>query len=458
MRLSLSLLAGCALAKDTKTEKLVKYGAEVMRETSLAFIEVEGNSVVSPLSIMGAMYLTAACTKPGSNSERQIIDNLWSTEPVAKKGSDVGMEPYNAFRNVEKFMSNEGDGYTLKIANGVFFQEGAVNIDRAKKSQPMNYFEKGDATIKAVDFQSDMDSAIDEINDWVDKTTNGKIDKLFESLDPETILALTSSLYFKSEWKNSFKPLGNNQVMQENLCWKSHPSDVCAEEVEWMQHTTKYPYKELKDPQLGISMEIFEVPLGYKKFSDKDVNDDAEMRNQMYVQFWMLKDGYLFDDADENDNDQKVQEFIKKHIGGIRSGRNALKRRELRLSLPKLSLETEVNLVEEMEELGIKDIFDSSLADFSPILGEDDNRGAIGEIKHKVKFDMDETGVEGAAVTASILTSRTISQPKPVRVERPFYFFVTNRCHNSKQASNKGCAIANIPIFAGRVVDPAAQI
>ena len=57
-----------------------------------------------------------------------------------------------------------------------------------------------------------------------------------------------------------------------------------------MQHTTKYPYKELKDSQLGITMEIFEVPLGFKKFSDADINDDAEMRNQMYVQFWMLKE------------------------------------------------------------------------------------------------------------------------------------------------------------------------
>ena len=93
----------------------------------------------------------------------------------------------------------------MKIANGVFFQEGAVNINRSKKSQPMSYFTKGDATIQNVDFQSDMDRAIDTINDWVDKTTNGKIDKLFETLDPDTILALTSSLYFKSEWKNSFK-------------------------------------------------------------------------------------------------------------------------------------------------------------------------------------------------------------------------------------------------------------
>lgn len=69
----------------------------------------------------------------------------------------------------------------------------------------MSYFTQGDATIQDVDFQSDMDSAIDTINDWVDETTNGKIDKLFESLDPDTILALTSSLYFKSEWKNPFK-------------------------------------------------------------------------------------------------------------------------------------------------------------------------------------------------------------------------------------------------------------
>lgn len=112
---------------------------------------------------------------------------------------------------------------------------------------------------------------------------------------------------------------------------------------------TKYPYKELKDSELGITMEIFEVPLGYKKFSDEEISDDAEMRNQMYVQFWMLKDGYLFGDADENDNDLKVQKFIKKHIGDIRTGRNGLKRRELRLTLPKLSLQTETNLVNEMQ-------------------------------------------------------------------------------------------------------------
>ena len=50
-----------------------------MRETSLAFIEVEGNSVVSPLSIMGAMYLTAACTKDRLTASYSHLKNHFTT-------------------------------------------------------------------------------------------------------------------------------------------------------------------------------------------------------------------------------------------------------------------------------------------------------------------------------------------------------------------------------------------
>ena len=47
--------------------------------------------------------------------------------------------------------------------------------------------------------------------------------------------------------------------------------------------------------------------------------------------------------------------------------------------------------------------------------------------------------------------------PEIIRIERPFYFFVTNRCHESDRRTTRGsgCAIANVPVFAGRVTDPA---
>ena len=78
----------------TSTEKRLKHGSDTIRHKAISFLEPKGNSVVSPLSIMGAMYLTAACAKPGSPSEREIIDNLWGVTPVSKKGNKVGNEPY----------------------------------------------------------------------------------------------------------------------------------------------------------------------------------------------------------------------------------------------------------------------------------------------------------------------------------------------------------------------------
>ena len=58
--------------------------------------------------------------------------------------------------------------------------------------------------------------------------------------------------------------------------------------------------------------------------------------------------GYL----DDGDNDSKVKEFIAKYADDIRTNRNRkykLERRDLNLILPKLSMETEVDLINTMK-------------------------------------------------------------------------------------------------------------
>lgn len=464
MKLSLALLSLGGLAESaklSKTEKLLKRGSSKIRHASLGFLEEEGNSVISPLSIMGAMYLTAACTKPGSKSEREIIDNLWGTNPAAgRPNSDVGHEPYTAFRDIEKFLCQSPENpddkqkYTLNISNGVFYQPRSVNLDQAKKSHPMDYFMQGGSTIQEHDFQKSPGKAVKAINKWVDETTNGKIKKIFDTIEADTVLVLGSSLYFKSLWKNDFTKLTKVQADKDGLCWLSQNDDDCAEGVGWFQQKTRVPYVQLKDKELDIEMNILEVPLGHKKFNDVGVEDGAELRNDMFVQIWYPTNGYLTDE----DYDKRAKQFIDKNLDDIRTGQKGqrLSRRELKLTMPVISLETETDLIDELKDQGINSIFIEGKADFSPILGEKDEKTAISEVKHKVKFDMDEAGVEGAAVTASVLTSRTISTPKPIRIERPFYFFVSNRCHNNseRKVGNKGCAMANIPVFAGRVTNP----
>ena len=47
--------------------------------------------------------------------------------------------------------------------------------------------------------------------------------------------------------------------------------------------------------------------------------------------------------------------------------------------------------------------------DLTPMVGEMNNNVEISKINHKVKFDVDENGIEGAAVTAVEISFRTIS-------------------------------------------------
>jgi len=402
MKISWALCLGLASGLS-KTEKRVEHGAKMMREKSMSFLAPDGNSIISPLSIMGAMYLTAACTKPDSDSERQIVESLWGLSPVSKNDNKVGNEPYLAFREMEKFLSSSGDNersvaYTLKLANGIFFQKGVVNLEKAKKSNPMKFFAQGDSTIQAHDFRNNMTTAISAINKWADQSTRGKIPTLFETLDHDTLLVMASSLYFKSSWKNPFKSMRNDQVKAYNLCWLSQKNDECNNDVEWIMQQSKFHYLELTD--MGITMQIIEVPLGNNKFSDKDMQKSAKLRNDMMVQFWYLKNDFMTN----GDNDKLVQAFIAKYADKVRTGKvgKKLMRADVKLILPKLSMNTEIDLVEQMKENGINAIFDAATADFSPILGDD--RAEISQIKHKVKFDMNEDGVEGAAITASVLS------------------------------------------------------
>lgn len=78
----------------------------------------------------------------------------------------------------------------------------AVFVDNRFKPQPefldvlkQSYFADG----FEVDFTKTTDSA-DTINKYVEEKTNGKIDKLVESLDPSTVMYLVSYIFYKGTW------------------------------------------------------------------------------------------------------------------------------------------------------------------------------------------------------------------------------------------------------------------
>ncbi|HZC71784.1 MAG TPA: serpin family protein [Jatrophihabitans sp.] len=92
------------------------------------------------------------------------------------------------------------DGITLDSANSLW-QDRGFNIRTEFLQALAAYYRTG---VWQVDYQHDMNGAVQAINDWVSQETHGNITKLFDQLDPSTVLVLANAIYFHAAWQTPF--------------------------------------------------------------------------------------------------------------------------------------------------------------------------------------------------------------------------------------------------------------
>ena len=113
---------------------------------------------------------------------------------------------------------------------------------------------------------------------------------------------------------------------------------------------------------------------------------------------------------------------------------------KVRLTMPKLKLETEMVLNKTLQHMGVKTAFTPAanfkgIAEMGPLV--------LDQVKQKCYIDVSEKGTEAAAVT-SVGVRLTSARPETLvtmNVDRPYVFFIADRTNG------------NI-LFAGRVVRP----
>merc|ERR1712110_281092 len=82
-------------------------------------VEFDQNIVISPLSIMGAMFMLAAGT--AGESRKEILDALGFDD--ATKSNETLQVPFEAYsKMIQSLSSQPVHGYTLNVANGIFHQ------------------------------------------------------------------------------------------------------------------------------------------------------------------------------------------------------------------------------------------------------------------------------------------------------------------------------------------------
>ena len=113
--------------------------------------------------------------------------------------------------------------------------------------------------------------------------------------------------------------------------------------------------------------------------------------------------------------------------------------------MPLFKFESEINLNDTLEAMGMPDAFDSSAADFSGMnglkCGSDPLCLRITDVFHKAFVSVDEEGTEAAAATGVVVGIESI--PPQVVIDRPFIFIIRD-------------VETGAILFVGRVVDPRA--
>ncbi|XP_029185977.2 leukocyte elastase inhibitor-like [Acropora millepora] len=305
----------------------------------------------------------------------------------------------------EAVQESENDNLEMKIANGIWGHQELHEAGEFKEST-MEFY---NTSLAKVDFKEGPERARDEINNWVERNTAGKVKNFLPSnaINRDTRLALINAVYFQGTWLHAFQPERSYQA----LFYTSSDLDNVIE-VEMMSRKSKHNYFADKEHDC----QIIELP-----YSGNDIS--------MFIAL-----------PGEINGLSRLENIITSKIFSM--WLISLENTTVTLSIPKFKLNQQFELKEALNKLGITDIFEPGTADLSGISSVESLY--VSHVMHKAYVDVHEQGTEAAAVTGILMQKRSIDPHPEVYANHPFLFIIY---HKSSGAV----------LFIGRVKRPTVK-
>ncbi len=356
------------------------------------FLSDDGNEnkVYSPLNLYMALAMLAETTD--GESRAQILD-LLGTKDIEQLRKDV----------VSLWNSNYSDdgSFTCVLANSLWLNESVDIKKDTIKRLANNYYASSYSGNPAEEAYTQA------LREWLNEQTGGLLKDMIDniSMDEKTVLALASTVYFKAGWRDEFweystGPDAFYASTGEITCDFMHHSDT--NNYYWGENFTAV--KKSFETYRGGSCMTFILP-------DEGISPEALLSKKEVTEF-------LFQNKDwEN----------KKHL-------------VVNLSVPKFDIESQIELAEGLQNLGVTDVFNPVTADFTPVTKENIT---LTTATHGARVMIDEEGCTAAAFT--FMAEGGSSMPPEEEVDfvlnRPFLFVITSE--------------TGAPLFIGIVNNPA---
>lgn len=342
--------------------------------------DIAKNYILSPLSLNIALGMVL---NGADGQTRQEILNTLGYEGI--ESNEIN-ESYHQLINKLPHIDSNVTNFT---ANSVWVKkELEVKdpfIDNLKK-----YFS---AEVFTRDFTNP--AVAGEVNRWANKNTKGKIDNVIDTIEPEQVLFLINALYFKGDWKTIFPESNTKKDKFYGL------SGVTNQ--DFMHVTAEFPY--LQNEYFSAA----ELSYGNGEYAFIAILPNKGMTGEILSR--LSYDSWA----------EMTSSFYP---------------RKMEVILPKFTLETDMQLNEVIQKMGISRAFGED-AEFDEISEEEEL--SIDFINQTVFIGVDEKGSEAAAVTnvGFRITTDAITITPQFKLDRPFLFAIVEKSTNTIQFFGK---------------------
>ncbi len=344
------------------------------------------NVFISPPSIAIALAMTAN----GASGETR--DAMFGA--LELKGTNLD-EMNGANQALLRDLQGRDPEATLRIANSLWAEQSFP----FKPDFMRRVAELYSAEVASLPFDS---GAVQRINDWVGRRTEGRIEHIVDRIGAYDVLFLINAIYFEGKWRDPFDPSATRDRPFTLL-------DGMLRNVPMMMTSGRYPYQEAPEFQ------AVRLPYG-----------DGEL--SMIV--FLPAAGSGLDAFCETLSAESWTTWMDR-----------FRPRRGTVFLPRFEISYGAELEKALSALGMGIAFDRNRADFGEMCTA---RVFISNATHKTFLKVDEEGTEAAGATSirmETLSVDDVDDSFHMAIDRPFFCAVHDRRTDAV-------------LFVGAIVDP----
>lgn len=347
------------------------------------------NKACSPINIYMALAMLAEITDGESRAQLLALLGSSNLDALRAEASAVWNANYC------------DDGAVTSILASSLWLSDQINFKQETMDALAQYY-------YASSFRGEMGSAAFDraLQKWIDQQTGGLLEEQASGLtmDKETILALATTIYFRAKWDGEF-----SEERTSPDTFHARSGDMTCDFMHQGGTNTYY-------------------------WSDRFSAVAKRLENSGAMWFLLPDEGVT---PEELLADEATLDFL---LSGGESAES--KYLIVNLSVPKFDIASDLDLTDSLKKMGIADVFDPAVSDFSPMT--DDTEAYLSQAKHAARVAIDEEGVTAAAYTVMMMGGAGAPPEEEVDfvLDRPFVFAITG--------------VDGLPLFVGVVHQPQA--